>query len=174
VRRTARVLARLASGVVGLVAVTMALATPAHADGIHSQGEAWGDTYHFGRMENGWVSTEVGVEFYYNDDFDFIKARGYAVIDKELQVRGVRVDRVRLGILTAPGGVLTDSKVPALDHGSSQASKETAWVPVTENIKTCGGLKLAARAYFTVRWADGRLGSFSVLSKTTTTPVCRK
>lgn len=172
--RALRVALRLAAGLVGLVAVTVAPAAPAHADGIRSQGETWGDTYHFGQLDNGWVSTEVGVEFYVNDDYDFIQARGYAVIDKEYKVRGVRIDKVRLGVLTAPGGVLTESRVPALDRGGSQAAKESAWVPVTENIKKCGGLKLAARAYFTVRWADGRLGSFSVLSKSTTTPVCKR
>ena len=170
----ARLVARLGAGLVGLVAITLSLASPAHADDISPEGYVFGDTYHYGKFENGAVSTEVGVELYYDADFNVIKVRGYAVIDKQYKVRGVRVDRVRVGILTGAGGILTDARVPATDRGGSQAAKDTAWVPMTDEIATCGGIKLATRAYFTVRWADGRYGSFSVLSKSTTTPLCRR
>ena len=172
--RATRTMLRLASGLVGLIAVTLAPATPAHADTLVGEAENAGYVFHFGRSENGYVSYRVGVEFYADGEGQYVRVRGYADVTKQnSRVVGVRVDRVRLGILTAPGGVLTDARVPATDGGTARAAKKTLWVPVTQDIASCGGDELAARAWFTVRWADGRYGSFTALSKASTA-VCRR
>lgn len=154
----------LCVSVVVAIATTMAATTVASADPVASQGNTTGTKYRGGVAGNGGISYAAGLQVTH-DAAGTVKVRAAGRISKISKASKVQVDRVALGTATA---AVTKNNVP---HGSGAANSVisyTNWKTLAPN--TCTGYR--TRADFSVRWTDGALSKFSVLSPLST--VCGK
>jgi hypothetical protein len=150
-------------GLVVLGAATLAVVTfvtAATADTITGQGTLSGTRYRGGVQSNGGISFAAGVQVNRDPAGEITKVRAAARITKLSKVIAVQVDRVALG--TSAGAVVTNN-TPKNSGTASQVISYTAWHGVAP--RTCTYYRV--RAYYSIRWTDGALSRFSVLSPLT-------
>lgn len=153
----------VAVGAVTGLATLMAFASSAAADTVAQQGAAQGDRYRGGVPALGGVSYRVALTIARDPAGDIVNVGGYATIAKRTRVAKVQIDRIALG--TAAAGVRTNP-TPANSGTGPSAVSVTNWAPISP--RTCTGYRV--RATFSIRWADGALSTFSILSPLST--VC--
>lgn len=148
-----------------LAALTAVLAlTPAaSADTVSKQGVSQGSWHRGGNPALGAVRYQVAVEVAKDPAGEIVNVRGVGTVQKWANAAKVQVDMVRLGTDTT--AVLTNS-TPVNSGSAAFASSRTGWRAVAP--RTC--TRYHVRANFSVRWTDGALSRFSILSPLTT--VC--
>jgi hypothetical protein len=144
--------------VLGSAAAMFAFVPSASADTVSMQGVSQG-SYNAA----GTARYQVAVEVARDPAGEIKNVRGAATIQKWLNAAKVQVDSVRLGTDTT--AVLTNS-TPVNSYSATFASSRTGWRTVSP--RTC--TKYHVRANFSVRWSNGMLSRFSILSPLTT--VC--
>ena len=145
--------------VLGSAAAMLAFAPAASADTVTMQGVSQGSY----STSAGTARYQVAVEVARDPAGEIKNVRGAATIQKWANTAKVQVDSVRLGTDTT--AVLTNS-TPVNSYSASFASSRTGWRTVSP--RTC--TKYHVRANFSVRWSNGALSRFSILSPLTT--VC--
>ena len=135
-------------------------ATAATADTITGQGTLTGTRYRGGVSSNGGVSFAAGVQVNRDPAGEITHVRAAARITKLSKVTSVQVDRVALG--TSAGAVVTNG-APKNSGAASQIYSYTAWRGVAP--RTCTDYRV--RADYSIRWTDGAISKFSVLSSLT-------
>jgi hypothetical protein len=148
---------------VAIGAATLAMfvfATAATADTITGQGTLTGTRYRGGVSSNGGVSFAAGVQVNRDPAGEITHVRAAARITKLSKVTAVQVDRVALG--TSAGAVVTNG-APKNSGAASQIYSYTAWRGVAP--RTCTSYQV--RADYSIRWTDGAISKFSVLSSLT-------
>lgn len=157
-----------AIGILASVAVSMAVAPAASASSISEQGNDFAGLYHYGDISKGYVYVDSSVEIYQDDNYDAVKIRGHAQIEKGNRVLRVQIDKVVLG---DAGRAVTQTTIAASSGtGGKQAVKNTAWIAVKDG--TCSRYRI--RVYYSVRWDDGTLSKFSRLAPFTYDYFCRR
>jgi hypothetical protein len=148
----------------GVAAVTLIFAAAtATADTVSQQGVLHGVRYHGGLPSAGEIGYLAAVEVARDPAGEVVSVRGRGTIAKHSKVLRVAVDRVTLGTST----VAVVSTSGSVNSGAaSSATSSTIWRHVAP--RTC--TRYRVRVYFSIRWSDGTVGSFSVLSPLTT--VC--
>ncbi len=143
----------------GAVAAVATFVPAASADTVSKQGVSQGSY----STTAGTARYQVAVEVARDPAGEIKNARGTATVQKWANATKVQVDSVRLGTDTT--AVLTNS-TPVNSGAASFASSSTGWRAVSP--RTC--TKYHVRANFSVRWSNGALSRFSILSPLTT--VC--
>jgi hypothetical protein len=150
------------TGLVVLGATTLALVTfvtAATADTITPQGNISGNRYRGGVQANGGISFAAGVQVNRDPAGEITKVRAAARITKLSKVTAVQVDRVALGTTVT----VVANNTPKNSGTASQVISYTAWHGVAP--RTCTSYRV--RAYYSIRWTDGAISRFSVLSPLT-------
>ena len=150
-------------GVVGGIVVASVVATTARADTVSGQGTLTGNRYRGGVPAHGGVNFATGVQVNRDPAGEITKVRAAARITKLSQAARVQVDRVVLGTSTQ---AVTAKNTPTNSGAGSTATSYTAWHGVAPH--TCTAYRV--RANYSIRWNDGVISTFSVLSPLTT--VC--
>ena len=165
-RNMRRVRAALAVGiaVVMLTTTGVVVSLPASADTQTSHGIVSGVRYRGGIPSAGGVSFGVSIQVNRNSAGVITHVRGVGRITKISKATVVQVDRVALGTVTTAVVIKT---TPVNSGAALQAISYTPWRGVTPG--TCTYYR--TRANFSVRWTDGALSKFSILS--TLARVCR-
>jgi len=153
--------ARIILAVLASVAAVSASAPAASADTVVMQGVSQGS--YGSTAASGTVRYQVAVEVAKDPAGQIKNVRDAATVQKWANAAKVQVDSVRLGTDTTV--VLTNS-TPVNSGAATFASSRTGWRTVSP--RTC--TKYRVRANFSVRWANGSLSRFSILSPLTT--VC--
>jgi|GEM_PF-4491662 len=151
--------ARLVVPVLTAVAAAVAFIPSASADTVSKQGVSQGSY----STTAGTARYQVAVEVARDPAGEIKNVRGVATVQKWANAAKVQVDSVRLGTDTT--AVLTNS-TPVTSGSASFATSRTGWRTVSP--RTC--TKYHVRANFSVRWSNGALSRFSILSPLTT--VC--
>jgi hypothetical protein len=116
-----------------------------------------GNKYRGGKSVLGGVAYKVAVTVAKNPSGRIVNVRGTASITKRTKVKTVQVDRVTLGTSTA---AVETNPTPENSGTAPSASSGTNWHPVAAG--TCRGYRV--RANFSIRWSDGALSHFSILT----------
>ena len=156
-------LSRIRTAIVTFTAVIVGLvvfATAASADTIVGQGTLSGDRYRGGVPSAGGINFAAGVQVNRDPAGETTHVRAAARITRLSNVTAVQVDSVALG--TATSAVIAN-KTPKNSGAAASATSYTGWRGVAP--KTCTDYRV--RAYYSIRWADGALSKFSVLSPLT-------
>jgi hypothetical protein len=141
-----------------------AVAPSAFADTIHPQGNTTGTRYHGGHSANGGISYAVGLQVAMNSAGQPVNVRAVGRISKLSKVSRVQVDSVVLGNSTS---ALVAKNVPVNSGTAVSTTSFTKWKALPAG--ACGLYR--TRANFSIRWADGTAGKFSILSPLS--QVCR-
>ncbi|HEY0166533.1 MAG TPA: excalibur calcium-binding domain-containing protein [Jatrophihabitans sp.] len=144
--------------VLASVAAVLAFASPASADTVSMQGISQGS--YGNSAAAGTVRYQVAVEVAKDPAGAIVNVRGVGTVQKWANAAKVQVDMVRLGTDTT--AVLTNS-TPVNSGSATFASSRTGWRAVAP--RTC--VKYHVRANFSVRWMNGSLSRFSILSPLT-------
>ncbi|HST63959.1 MAG TPA: excalibur calcium-binding domain-containing protein [Mycobacteriales bacterium] len=145
--------------IVGLVV----FATAASADTVTGQGTLSGDRYRGGVVSAGGINFGAGVQVNHDPTGEITHVRGVARITKLSNVAAVQVDSVALGTSTT---AVISHNTPNNSGAATSVTSYTGWRGVTP--KTCTSYRV--RANYSIRWTDGGLSKFSVL--TPLTRVC--
>jgi Excalibur calcium-binding domain len=148
----------------------VAFATAASADTITGQGILSGDRYRGGVPSAGGINFAASVQVNRDPAGQITHVRGAARITKLSNATAVQIDSVALGTSTV---AVIANNAPANSGPAASVLSNTAWRGVTP--RTCTSYRV--RANYSIRWTDGGLSKFSVLSPLTrvcgptTTPV---
>jgi hypothetical protein len=154
---------RIKAVLVAVGAATLAMfvfATAATADTITGVGIVSGNRYRGGVSSAGGVSFAASVQINRDPANEITKVRGAARITKLSKASAVQVDSLRLGTSTT---AVVVNNTPVNSGAASQALSYTAWHAVAP--RTCTYYRV--RANYSVRWTDGAISRFSVLSPLT-------
>lgn len=152
--------------IVAAVAIATAVVgmTAASADTVTGAGIVSGPRYRGGVQSEGEINYGVSIQVNKDSTGAITAVRGAVRITKVSKAKAVQIDTVVLGTSTA--AVLANNS--AVNSGSGpSALSYTPWRGVAPG--TCTDYR--TRANFSVRWADGALSKFFVLSPLTR--VCR-
>jgi hypothetical protein len=131
---------------------------------VVKQGIASGTKYRLGSASKGGLKYSVGLEVARDAVGVPVQVRSTATITKISKAKAVQVDGLTLG--TSSAAVLT--KTAAVNSGAAgSATSVSAWKTLTPG--SC--VSFRTRGNFSVRWDDGGLSQFSVLSSLS--QVCR-
>jgi hypothetical protein len=150
-------------GTIAGLAIASAVATTANADTVTGQGTVTGNRYRVGVPAYGGVNFAAGVQVSHDPSGEIVHVRAAARITKLSHAARVQVDRVALGTSTR---AVSARNTPANSGIGSAVTSYTAWRNVTP--QTCTAYRV--RANYSIRWNDGAVSKFSVLSALTT--VC--
>lgn len=148
---------RLVLAAVLVVAATCAGPHVAGADTVAGVGNTIGHRYRGGDPRLGDVYFASSVQVNRNNAGQVTKVRGAGRITKFSGARAVQVDRVALGSGTT---TVAANAVPASSGAGPTVISYTGWVAVAPN--TCRSYRV--RTNYSVRWNDGALSKFSILS----------
>jgi hypothetical protein len=156
-------LSRIRTAVVAFTVVIVGMvvfATAATADTITGQGTLSGDRYRGGVSSAGGINFAAGVQVNRDPTGEITHVRGAARITKLSKVTAVQVDGVALG--TSASAVIANN-TPNNSGAAASVISYTGWRGVAP--KTCTNYRV--RANYSIRWTDGALSKFSVLSPLT-------
>lgn len=145
-----------------VLATILASAVPATADTVSGAGIISGNRYRYNVPSNGSISYAVSIQVRRDPTGAINAVRGAARISNVSKAKAVQVDGVTLGTSSA---AVNSNGTDA--NSSTTAISYTPWRSVAPG--TCTSYR--ARGNFSVRWNDGGLSRFSILSPLT--QVCR-
>lgn len=154
---------RIKTGLVAVGAATLAMftfMTAATADTVTGQGTLTGTRYRGGIPSAGGISFAAGVQVNRDPAGEITKVRGAARITKLSKAASVQVDRVALGTSTV---AVVVNNTPVNSGAASTVISYTGWRAVAP--RTCTYYRVSAS--YSIRWTDGALSRFSVLSPLT-------
>jgi hypothetical protein len=153
----------IVAATVGGIVVASVVATAARADTVSGQGTLTGNRYRGGVPAQGGVNFAAGVQVNRDPAGEITKVRAAVRITKLTKAGRVQVDRAVLGTSTV---AVTANNTPTSSGTASTATSYTAWRTVAPH--SCTAYRV--RANYSIRWNDGGVSKFSVLSALTT--VC--
>ena len=104
----------------------------------------------------------------YNTNFDPIKIRGTASLEKGIMVRSVQVNKVVLGDQNR--GLIATARAANSGNNGAEATNTTNWLGVRDGACT----KFRVRVDYSIRWADGALSQGSRTGSLTYGYYCRR
>jgi hypothetical protein len=143
--------------VTALVVGMVVFANAATADTVVGVGTLSGDRYRGGVPSLGGINFAAGVQVNRDPAGEITHVRAAARITKLSNVTAVQVDRVALGTVTT---AVSTNSAPSNSGAAASVTSYTAWRGVTP--KTCTSYRV--RANYSIRWTDGAISKFSVLS----------
>lgn len=157
---------RVSVGLAALLVVvgTVALAPAASANTVTGQGTVTANKYRAGVAANGGVNIAAGVQVSRDATNTIVAVRGAGRISKLSKATVVQIDSIVLGTSTA---AVLSKTTPVNSGAATSALSETVWRTVAKG--SCASYRV--RVSYSVRWTDGALSKFSVLSPLT--QVCR-